>query len=377
MTVVIKIRKGTSAQWAASTLVLAVAELGLDTTLNKLKVGNGVSTWSNLPYINVLPSEISELSQDAVNSAISVSGGITKNYDDVNNNISLGIDTSVIATITALTNHELDTTNIHGISDTTQLATKIYADNTASTQIANHEQDTTNIHGIADTSQLATKTYADNAATTAVAAVIDSAPSALNTLNELAAALNDDASYASTITTALGTKLDSTTAASTYAPIASPTFTGTVSGITKGMVGLGNVNDTSDIDKPISTLTQAAINSLSNTVDTKADKAGSSVTVSTSTYTIQASDLYKRLEFTSGSAVTVTIPKDANLNLPIGSSVEILQVGAGKITVAVEDAVAQVIYGPDNQFKTRVQWSSIFIEKRAADSWLITGDTEA
>jgi hypothetical protein len=377
MTVVIKIRKGTSAQWASSTLVLAVAELGLDTTLNKLKVGNGVSTWSNLPYINVLPSEISELSQDAVNSAISVSGGITKNYDDVNNNISLGIDTSVIATITALTNHELDTTNIHGISDTAQLATKIYADNTASTQIANHEQDTTNIHGIADTSQLATKTYADNAATTAVAAVIDSAPSALNTLNELAAALNDDASYASTITTALGTKLDSTTAASTYAPIASPTFTGTVSGITKGMVGLGNVNDTSDIDKPISTLTQAAINSLSDIVNTKADKLSSSITISTSTYTIQSLDLYKRLEFTSGSAVTVTIPKDSSLNLPIGASVEILQAGAGKITIAVEDAVNQVIYGPDNQFKSRVQWSSIFIEKRAANSWLITGDTEA
>lgn len=44
------------------------------------------------------------------------------------------------------------------------------------------------------------------------------------------------------------------------APIANPTFTGTVNGITKAMVGLGNVNDTSDANKPISTATQTALN---------------------------------------------------------------------------------------------------------------------
>lgn len=44
------------------------------------------------------------------------------------------------------------------------------------------------------------------------------------------------------------------------APIASPTFTGTVSGITKAMVGLGNVDDTSDVNKPVSTATQTALN---------------------------------------------------------------------------------------------------------------------
>lgn len=37
------------------------------------------------------------------------------------------------------------------------------------------------------------------------------------------------------------------------APLTSPTFIGTVSGITKSMVGLPNVDNTSDINKPIST----------------------------------------------------------------------------------------------------------------------------
>ena len=36
----------------------------------------------------------------------------------------------------------------------------------------------------------------------------------------------------------------------TKAPVASPSFTGTVSGITKAMVGLGNADNTADLNKP-------------------------------------------------------------------------------------------------------------------------------
>ncbi len=48
------------------------------------------------------------------------------------------------------------------------------------------------------------------------------------------------------------------------ANLASPTFTGTVSGITASMVGLGNVSNTSDIDKPVSTAQQAALDLKAN-----------------------------------------------------------------------------------------------------------------
>ena len=79
----------------------------------------------------------------------------------------------------------------------------------------------------------ATKTELNNidlssASAAAVAAIVDSAPATLDTLNELAAALGDDANYASTITTALGNKLNISSASTTYATKDSPTFTGTV-----------------------------------------------------------------------------------------------------------------------------------------------------
>ena len=62
---------------------------------------------------------------------------------------------------------------------------------------------------IAVDSTIATKTYADSAASTAVAAVIDSSPAALDTLNELAAALGDDANFSTTVTNSIATKLNS------------------------------------------------------------------------------------------------------------------------------------------------------------------------
>jgi collagen type VII alpha len=65
-----------------------------------------------------------------------------------------------------------------------------------------------------NTTQVATTAFVG----TAVSNLVDAAPAALDTLNELAAALGDDASFATTVTNSIATK----------APIASPTFTGTV-----------------------------------------------------------------------------------------------------------------------------------------------------
>jgi hypothetical protein len=68
------------------------------------------------------------------------------------------------------------------------------------------------------------------------------------------------------------------------APIASPTFTGTVSGITKSMVGLGSVDNTTDAAKPISTATQAALDQKANS----ADLATLTTTVNANTASITA-----------------------------------------------------------------------------------------
>jgi hypothetical protein len=61
------------------------------------------------------------------------------------------------------------------------------------------------------------------------------------------------------------------TALDLKANLNAPTFTGTVSGVTKSMVDLGNVDNTSDANKPVSTATQTAL-------DLKANLAGPALT---------------------------------------------------------------------------------------------------
>jgi hypothetical protein len=174
-------------------------------------------------------------------------------------------DTSLLATKTyadsAVSTHEVDTTNIHGIADTSALATKTYADSAVST----HDADTTSVHGIADTSALATKTYADNAVS----------QEAITTASNLATAVSNHNSATTNVhgiadTAALATKTYVDNADNLKSNIAGPTFTGTVTiptltvtttatGITATMVGLGNVDNTSDANKPVSTATQTAL----------------------------------------------------------------------------------------------------------------------
>ena len=137
-----------------------------------------------------------------------------------------------------------------------------------------------------NTTQVATTAFVGSA----VAALIDAAPETLNTLNELAAAISDDANFATTLTTSVGTKVskagdtmtgllvlsadpsanlgaatkqyvdtaesDAVTAAGTAAGTA---ISNAVSALTKSSVGLANVDNTSDANKPVSTAQATAI----------------------------------------------------------------------------------------------------------------------
>ncbi|MFM7980608.1 MAG: hypothetical protein ACKPKO_14945, partial [Candidatus Fonsibacter sp.] len=58
------------------------------------------------------------------------------------------------------------------------------------------------------------------------------------------------------------------TALDLKAPSASPTCIGTMAGITKGLIGLGSVDNAADLDKPISTATQTALDGKAENTNT-------------------------------------------------------------------------------------------------------------
>ncbi|MEH3129397.1 MAG: hypothetical protein PGN27_05470 [Mycolicibacterium neoaurum] len=81
-----------------------------------------------------------------------------------------------------------------------------------------------------------------------------------------------------------------------------PTFTGTVSGITKAMVGLGNADNTKDVDKPVSTAQQTALDAKQRKVidGTTANGASATTKAVTSTITPAAGDIVS-VTFTNGN----------------------------------------------------------------------------
>lgn len=60
----------------------------------------------------------------------------------------------------------------------------------------------------------ATQTNIESYITSGVANIVDSAPSTLDTLNELAAAINDDSNFGTTVTNAIANKQDKVTGVS-------------------------------------------------------------------------------------------------------------------------------------------------------------------
>ena len=484
-------RRGTAAQWTAANPTLAAGEIGFETDTNKFKMGNGSSAWTALSYFSnttALEALLNDSAPAALNTLNEIAAAINDDpaffttiatnlsnhasdttdihgiantavlatTSDISNAIAgvtndystmggTGIDwnsgteafdiDSTVATKTyadsAVTTHSTDTTSVHGIADTAALATttnvstaQTAAETFATGAVSTHSEDTTNIHGIADTTLLVTTTgtqtltnktittpaglvkgdvglgnvdntsdankpvstatqtaldlklasataattYAPLAsaaltgtptaptaaastnttqlATTAfvraeVAALVNSAAATLDTLGEIATALGNDANFSTTLTTNLGLK----------APLASPTFTGTV------------------------TLPAAGIVFTDGTQAKEGTPSRTPIITKTDSYTLSAlTERDSLIEMGKATAQTVTIPTNASVAYPVGTSIDILQTGAGQVTIA---GAGGVTVNSTPGLKLRTQWSSATLFKRAENTWVVFGDLTA
>jgi Major tropism determinant N-terminal domain len=219
-------RRGTAAQWTGANPTLAAGEIGYETDTGKFKIGNGSSAWGALNYY-----------VDA-NAILDGAPGVLDTLNELA--AALGDDPAFITTVgTNLSNHTNATTSVHGIADTDDLATKDYvADAVSNAEVDQQTLAGTGIDWNSGTGQFdidntvvtldgvqtltnktlgsatvaTTQLLADSStkiATTEfvqnrVASLINNAPSALDTLNELALALANDENFAATIATDIG-----------------------------------------------------------------------------------------------------------------------------------------------------------------------------
>jgi hypothetical protein len=96
-TVRIQVRRGTASEWTSANPTLAAGEMGVETDTRKIKIGTGSTAWTSLSYIASDAPGITEIAQDAIDTALSMGAGLTKSYNDGTNTISLNIDSSVVA----------------------------------------------------------------------------------------------------------------------------------------------------------------------------------------------------------------------------------------------------------------------------------------
>ena len=476
-------RRGTQAQWTAANPVLAAGEIGFEIDNNRFKVGDGTNAWSAISYFVDIESVLGGVSGTDLPLALDTLNEIAAALNDdagLYNTLSNLINTGLSNNSNALSAHQDDASNVHGVADMTVLTTQNYVANAIQT----HDQTTSNVHGIANTLALATtsgvtsavsthntetasvhgisntlalvytndsrlsdertpssssvtasKIASDavetgkiaNAAVTAaklasnsvetakiadgavtddkianniaqshianlttdlallasqssvdlkaplaspaltgvptaptaaaatdttqiattafvraeVAALVNSAGSTLDTLGEIANALGNDANLSTTLTTSIGLK----------APLASPTFTGLVTVAANGIAYTDGTQTKEGVPSRTPIISKTASYELTAT-----------------------SERDSLIEVNSGSATTITIPTNSSVAFPVGTTLDILQTGAGQVTIA---GAGGVTVNATPGLKLRTQWSSVTLFKRAENSWVAFGDLTA
>jgi hypothetical protein len=322
-------RRGTAQQWTTADPILNAGEIGFESDTNKFKVGDGINHWEDLTYFvdqeslntslgdylesNLLGAangvaqlnssgklvsdqipNIDEITVDAVDGAIVAGTGLDKSYNDNAGTITLDIDSTVATKSFAASL----------LTGATKSNITITGDENGLTISAENGVADSNTDNLTEGST--NKYFTDERAQDAVGNAVgnglsyDDASGAISvnttTIQARVADVSDtEIGYLNGVTSAIQTQINS------KAPTADPTFTGTVSGVTKSHVGLGNVDNTSDANKPVSTATQTAL-------DLKANLAGPTFTgtATTNNLVVDGDFTVNGTNF-SASATSITI----------------------------------------------------------------------
>ncbi len=149
-----------------------------------------------------------------------------------------------------------------------------------------------------------------------------------------------------------------------YATLASPTFTGTVSGITKTMVGLSNVDNTSDVNKPVSTATQTALNLKQNTLTNPITGTGTTNNLSLFTGT---STLGNSVIQESSGNIGIGITPTSNLELARGKFITLNSRESG----FPEDSSGIMLYEVGTKTSTDINFGAKIMYNSVSDNFEI------
>lgn len=96
-------------------------------------------------------------------------------------------------------------------------------------------------------------------------------------------------------------------------------------------------------------------------------------TQTTTPYVLQIDDRGTIVEMNLAGANQVSVPTNASVAFPVGTVIAVYQMGAGTTTVAAVTPGTTTIRNSSSA-TTRVQFTQVYLRKRAADEWVLSGD---
>ena len=241
----------------ASIIVEGATDNAFETTLTVTDpTADRTITFPDATGTVALTSDIAELSQDAINTAISTGTGITKSYDDSANTITIGINNA------ALTDYLID-----GVSGSSYglIGTSAYLD-VKNTNGYNKEIEL-------DIAAVKTQLNTDGYLTTSSTSTLTNKTLTSPKINEDVAvtATATELNYVDGVTSAIQTQLDA------KAPLAAPAFTGTATAVNLTISGDLTVNGTTTNINSTSLVVEdknVVLGDVATPTDTTADGGG-------------------------------------------------------------------------------------------------------
>jgi hypothetical protein len=92
------------------------------------------------------------------------------------------------------------------------------------------------------------------------------------------------------------------------------------------------------------------------------------------TYTLALSDAHKLVTLSNASAITLTVPTNSSVAFEIGDQVNLLQLGAGQVTVSGSGVTFR---SEGSKLKLKGQYAMATLVKIDTDTWVLVGNTAA
>lgn len=369
MPVKIQLRRGTAAEWDYVNPILLVGEQGLETDSNKIKIGNGASAWNSLPYTSTY------LSSSAIFSSSVNWGGVTNKP-----NLQIGLNLigntvgAASVTLNQITNGQISVTtntlfansassmNWTGLTDIPSpiIGVNLIGNTNGSASVTLNQLTNGQISIITNT-EFATSASNMNwlgltnipspiIGINLIGNVTGAASATLFELSNGQLSITTNSQFANSASSINWSLITNRPSAS---PALNPQIGINLTGIISG-AGSAVLNNLSNAQVTITTEQRISINEQT-----------------TASYTLQLSDVGKLITMNNNNGNLIIVPLESSVDFPIGSKIDISQIGPGTSSVTFQNGVS--LNSNSNYRVLSNRYSGVTVVKINTDSWLLIG----